>query len=147
MTDPGTIFLLALFNLFGPVLAQILQARWKKLRQARDPHPDLARERSFGIALIAVSVAVAAWCAWKSPLGVRFGLLPIGSSLGAWRELRKLERRIAVHGPPEDVGDLEDLEDVFWLFLTWMSLEPRSQLEYLTAPLLSRDAPDARNFR
>src|SRR5262245_42545099 len=93
--------------LVGPGIAKTLEARWKRVRQLREPKVDLARERALAVGLLLLAIGLTVAMACYALPNALIGLLFIGTAVEAWRELRKLEHRLATGGPPEAVADLE----------------------------------------
>jgi hypothetical protein len=143
MTSTAMIAYLLFVLFVGPALASALEDRWKRLRRARGIEVHLRREAALLAGLVGASLAAIAWMARHSLLTALFGGVVLVQAYAAYGELRKLVERVRGHGPGEEPADLEDPQDLFWLLVGWMALEPGAQLAHLTAPLPSRDSADA----
>jgi hypothetical protein len=143
MTSTAMIAYLLFVAFVGPALANALEDRWKRLRRARGVEVHLRREVALLVGLIGASLASTAWMARHSLLTALFGGLVLVRAHVAYGELRRLAKRVRDHAPGEEPGDLDDPQDLFWLLVSWVALEPEAQLAHLTAPLPSRDSPDA----
>jgi hypothetical protein len=143
MTSAVLIAYLLFVVFIGPALANTLGDRWKRLRRARGVEVHLRREAALLVGLVGALLAATAWMARHSLLTALLGGVVLFPAYGAYVELRSLVRRVKDNGPADAPEDFDDPQEIFWLFVSWMALDPKAQLALLTTPLPTRDSATA----